>query len=318
MLALLAWVPGLILLGGVVFVVSTQFVQERRFARLLARAQPGWFLLAAVLQAGTYLTTGLAWRIPLRSGARRISLWTGARLALVKLTLDQAVPTGGVSGTVAVVRHLRRRGIGVTALGRVLVVELVGYYLAYSVAVFGGLAVLWFDRRLDTPVAVAATVFAVGAAVVPMALVWLIARRGWRPGRNLRRIPWLASLADETLEGIPDLRRAWKQILETAGCYLATLLLDAITLAVMLLAVGTQPALHGCFAALVMGQVAATLGIMPGGLGTFEAATIAVLTVTGTDTASALSATLLLRGFTFWLPMLPGLFLVRSGRRRRA
>jgi uncharacterized membrane protein YbhN (UPF0104 family) len=57
---------------------------------------------------------------------------------------------------------------------------------------------------------------------------------------------------------------------------------------------------------------------MPGGLGTFEAGSVAVLTLSGTDAASALGATLLLRGFTFWLPMVPGLLWMRRPRRADA
>jgi len=67
-----------------------------------------------------------------------------------------------------------------------------------------------------------------------------------------------------------------------------------------------------------MASVAATVGIMPGGLGTFEAASVGVLTLTGTSVTSALAATLLLRGFTFWLPMVPGLVLLRPARGRLA
>jgi uncharacterized protein (TIRG00374 family) len=91
--------------------------------------------------------------------------------------------------------------------------------------------------------------------------------------------------------------------------------LDAATLAVMLLAVGARPDPLSCFAAQVMAQVASTVGVMPGGLGTFEAGSVATLTLTGTPPAAALSATLLLRGFTFWLPMIPGLILLRRTER---
>jgi uncharacterized membrane protein YbhN (UPF0104 family) len=38
---------------------------------------------------------------------------------------------------------------------------------------------------------------------------------------------------------------------------------------------------------------------------------VAVLHLTGVSVEAALAATLLLRGFTFWLPMLPGMWLVR-------
>ena len=48
------------------------------------------------------------------------------------------------------------------------------------------------------------------------------------------------------------------------------------------------------------------MGIVPGGLGTFEAASVVTLRMVGVDIAVALAATLLFRGLSFWLPMLPG------------
>jgi hypothetical protein len=47
------------------------------------------------------------------------------------------------------------------------------------------------------------------------------------------------------------------------------------------------------------------------GLGSFEAALVSLLTLTGTGLEAAFAATILLRGLTFWLPMLPGLWLAR-------
>ena len=57
--------------------------------------------------------------------------------------------------------------------------------------------------------------------------------------------------------------------------------------------------------------MAATLGPIPLGLGTFEAACGGMLSLLGVAIETALAATLLLRGFTFWLPILPGLWLAR-------
>jgi len=60
-----------------------------------------------------------------------------------------------------------------------------------------------------------------------------------------------------------------------------------------------------------MASLAATVGPMPLGLGTFEAVCVTVLHLQGLSVEIALMATLLLRGFTFWLPMIPGLVLAR-------
>jgi hypothetical protein len=61
----------------------------------------------------------------------------------------------------------------------------------------------------------------------------------------------------------------------------------------------------------VCAAAAATIGPMPLGLGTFEAVCVAVLHLQSLSMEAALTATLVLRGFTFWLPMAPGLILAR-------
>ena len=55
----------------------------------------------------------------------------------------------------------------------------------------------------------------------------------------------------------------------------------------------------------------AMIGPIPLSLGTFEATCVAVLDLLGIPVAPALTATLLFRGFTMWLPMLPGMWLAR-------
>jgi uncharacterized membrane protein YbhN (UPF0104 family) len=65
------------------------------------------------------------------------------------------------------------------------------------------------------------------------------------------------------------------------------------------------------FACFMIASVTALMGPIPLGLGVFEAASVAALHLVGIELEAALAATLLLRGFTFWLPMIPGLWLAR-------
>lgn len=60
-----------------------------------------------------------------------------------------------------------------------------------------------------------------------------------------------------------------------------------------------------------------TLGVSPGGLGTFEAASVVTLGLAGVPVATALAATLLFRGVSFWIPLVPGLVLARLELRSR-
>jgi len=61
---------------------------------------------------------------------------------------------------------------------------------------------------------------------------------------------------------------------------------------------------------------------LPGNFGTFEASAVAMLALFRVPVEVGLTATLLLRGFTYWLPMAPGFWLSRrelkGGRRERS
>jgi Mg2+-importing ATPase len=54
---------------------------------------------------------------------------------------------------------------------------------------------------------------------------------------------------------------------------------------------------------------------VPGGLGAFEAASVLTLKLVGVSVPVALAATLLFRGLSFWLPMLPGVWFAHRAAR---
>jgi len=57
------------------------------------------------------------------------------------------------------------------------------------------------------------------------------------------------------------------------------------------------------FASFMLSTLARTLGVVPGGLGVFEAVSVTTLKLIGVPVAAGLAATLLFRVFTFWLPI---------------
>jgi len=60
-----------------------------------------------------------------------------------------------------------------------------------------------------------------------------------------------------------------------------------------------------------------TLGPIPLGLGSFEVTSTTTLHLSRVPIALAFAATMLLRILTLWLPLLPGLFLMRKAILRR-
>jgi Mg2+-importing ATPase len=87
--------------------------------------------------------------------------------------------------------------------------------------------------------------------------------------------------------------------------------LDAGTLWTLLAAVGAHATVGGVFASFMVASLFRTMGIVPGGLGTFEATSVLMLRLVGVELAEALSATLLFRFFSFRLPMVPGYWFSR-------
>jgi uncharacterized protein (TIRG00374 family) len=96
--------------------------------------------------------------------------------------------------------------------------------------------------------------------------------------------------------------------------------LDGATMQFCLYALGIHIHFSAAFSAFILASIVVTLGPIPMGLGSFEAVCIGMLRVGGVPFEAALSATLLFRGYTLWVPLLPGMFATRrqlKNRKRR-
>jgi Mg2+-importing ATPase len=103
-----------------------------------------------------------------------------------------------------------------------------------------------------------------------------------------------------------------------ASCLqLVTFLLDAATLWMLVRSLGAAAHPSHVFATFMIANLAGTVSFIPGGLGTFEAATVLMLKIDGISVAVGLSTALLFRGLTFFLPMAPGLWFSRRINRHR-
>lgn len=308
----LTWAFGFGLVATVAL-VATHYAEGRDFARLVEQAQPAWLVLGVLLQAGTYLAeAGSFWVILRHAGARR-PIGTLVRLAFSKLFLDQAVPSGGLSGTLLVINGLERRGVARATATAAVLLDLRAFYAAFAAALLAALALAWHSGHLTVTVAAFSGVFLAIAAV----MIVLLTR--WSHGRHLRwaeRLPGLRTLL-HTLEAAgPAVRSDFWLFARCLAFELAIVLLDAATVAVMLLAVGAPAHFGTVFVSFMLASVARTLGVVPGGLGTFEAVSVAALGSGGVPVAAALAATLLFRGLSFWLPLAPGLVLARLELRK--
>jgi uncharacterized protein (TIRG00374 family) len=216
-----------------------------------------------------------------------------------------------VGGTLLVVHGLIRRGIPQGLAMVSLLMDLLSFYAMHILAVVLALVILWTYHDLQPVILVLTTLFSAVAVLVPFAILWLN-RRGDRmaPGW-MRRLPGVARFLKSMVKAPTDTFRNPTLWLQTSVCQGAIFVLDAATLDAMLRAVGhpTPPAV--VFASFTMAMVVATLGFTPGSLGIFEGGAVAMLQLFNIPVEAGLAATLLLRAFTFWLPMLPGLWIAR-------
>lgn len=308
------WLSGAALLGTVIL-VARHFAEARAFVELAEHSQLRWLALAALLQVGTYLADAGSWRAVLARAGHTRPLRDFFTLGLAKLFLDQAVPSGGIGGTSLVVHGLERRGVPRPVSMAAVVVDLYAYYAAYFSALLCGYLAL-------DPAAGLGPIFAAGSAGLAVAglsvtLLLTALTTGWStriPGWLLRWSP-VAALVAAVSAADRRLARRVDLLARAFGYQLLIFALDAATLGVALRAVGVQLAPGAVFASFMLASLARTLGVLPGGLGTFEAACVATLHRVGVPVAAALAATLLFRGFSFWLPLLPGLVLTRREAR---
>ena len=309
----ISWLFGLAILAAVALFV-THRSEEQKLLRLVAHAKPAWLLLGLLLQMSTYIVVARIWqRIIIRAGISR-PLWSYMGLGLAKLFMDQVVPSGGMSGTLLVVRALDRRGIPRGTSMAAVVVGLVSYYAAYVAALAIALGVVWAHGDLTLFIVLPAAIFAPVAAGIPVTLVLM--SRGRKLPRWIQRLPIVGPALRALSEATPGLAHDGWLIARCMGLQVAIFLLDAGTLWIMLRALGRSVHPAQVFASFMLSTLARTLGPVPGGLGVFEAASVATLRLMGVPIAPGLAATLLFRGFSYWLPMAPGLLLARRETRR--
>lgn len=310
----LSWVPPLILII-ILAAAVIHFAEVERFVAMLRHAQPLWLLLAIAFQVTTYAAVSYGWAAVLTRAGSPQPLSRLFPVALVKLFADQAIPSAGMGGNVVLVERLIALGVPRGNAVAALLVSLIGYYVAYAGLALAMLLVLWFDGQATPLLVGLVTTFLLVAFAIPTLALWLRARGSKPLPPNVETLGFIHRIIQAIGEAPPALLHDRHLIVRVAGWNALVFLADAATLMACLAALGEPLRPSTAFIALMTSSIVATLGPIPMGLGSFEATSTAMLTTLGVRLEPALAATLLLRGFTLWLPLVPGMLLLRSRRR---
>ena len=309
------WALAAVLVAAVIGVVL-RFGEVKYFADILRHARPLWLLAAAGLQSLTYLFVAVGWWIVLRAAGSKTPMRKLFQLSLAKMFTDQAVPAAGLGGSLLMVDRLIAAGVPRGHAAAALILSTIGYYSGFTVLALTALLLLWLFGKANVILVGVVAVFLLISFAIPAAWLWL-SRRGERPlPKRLAKIKALRALMETVGEAPSKLLRNGALIAQLAFFNAMVFVADAATLSVCLLAVGKPASVLAAYVALIVAQMVVIIGPVPMGLGTFEGTCTGTLRLLGIGFEPALTATLLLRGFTLWLPLLPGMFVVRRLSKR--
>jgi uncharacterized membrane protein YbhN (UPF0104 family)/tRNA A-37 threonylcarbamoyl transferase component Bud32 len=261
---------------------------------LLRTADPRWMLIALALSALTY--AGAAWQL---SGfvLEKLS-FTRTVLAQLASSFVTLVTPAAVGGAALNVRYLQRRkippAVAAASVGVSQVVAFVMHILllVIFVAITGARSNSLRPPTWAYWVLAGLVVLVLIVLAVPRGRRLLRARLGPALGQIGPRLVAMVQRPAKLAEGIGG-------ALLLSTCYI-------LCLAASVLAVGGHIALTSAAVVYLTGAAIGSAVPTPGGLGAVEAALAAGLTATGMAAATAVSAVLLFRLLTFWLPVPAG------------
>jgi uncharacterized protein (TIRG00374 family) len=308
-------------LGPILLVVLITIValstEPRDYIKLVTQMQPVWLIVALLLQGGTYLSHAAVWKLGLGRVKERVPLTQLFYLSLSQQFINQTLPSVGLSGTAAVAGFLHRRGISHRAVALALGLNLLGLYLAHLLVFACAVTIIWFNHFLDTTLIYLTVIFSVVMTVILIVsgYIWFLASRNALPPFVMR-----FRTIRTFLSAVQDLPRGALfrgEILVPAIIFLTVIVvLDALTLWIVLYALGLHLSFALVFASHVVSSTTAMLLLVPGGIGVFEGSLTVMLNLFGLGIAPALAVSILFRGFTYWLPMIPGYLITQFEMRQ--
>jgi len=281
------------------------------FAKQAANAKAGPLIAAIACQTFTYFLVAFVWYLFLRQAGAPLKLASLVPLSLAKLFADQAIPSGGVSGAAFFLFALTRRGVRDKIAFRTFAYTTTAYFGAFLVAAIVSLAAL--ANAKNAPPALAASVSIFAAIMLTLALAALLAIL-YKPAAapewfNKSRLA--AKLADFAGAALRDIRHLPGLFARLTLLLLVVRVVDGFTVTLIAVAIDAPIPVFTGIVAVAIASIAATIGPVPMGLGTFEAGMIASLTAFGIRVEDALTITLVYRGLSLWAPLLPGFAIIQ-------
>jgi uncharacterized protein (TIRG00374 family) len=318
------------LLGAVLGVVVLLLLAGKRGElaaawRQLGQVSAAWLVAAAAAQALSLLAFAYLQRRVLHYSGTRVPMGGLTILTLANNAIASTVPGEPAVSSAYRYRYYRRWGASGASAGwtvfTILVAQAIGMSLLLLLGVLVALLGSTSAGAAGAAVAGLVIVAAAGAVLVRRDLILRLAGAGVRLARRVTGHPrgTAGARIETTLAQMRDIgfrRRsaAWVVVIAT-GVWLA----DFGCLLCAFGAVHAPVPWSGVLLAYGVAQIAATLPVVPGGIGIVEGSLAVILAAYGAGRVPALSAALAYRLVSFWLAIAvgwlsAGLLARRAGR----
>lgn len=315
------------ILAFIVFYIALRYVNKiADIETLLLQLSPEWLLVALGSQIATYILNSLILQTLLKDKRGSTNFITLFKISVVIMFVNQALPTGGVSGNGYVFNQLVKRKVAATSAFTALVLESICYYIAFLVmlAIFYSFYSHYAAHvpHVFTYTAITGFVFYTFLGIVMVLIssrkiVSFLLEKLQRFGRVKRYIEKadLPSLKDEYEGGVNELVKDKDRTLVAILLQLGIIVCDVITVFALMKGFHVNLPVDRIILGLLLSLVIGALPISPGSLIAYESAMTYFYTTLGVPVHAALVVTLLYRFFTFWLPIPIGLLLYRNLQR---
>jgi uncharacterized protein (TIRG00374 family) len=282
-----------------------------------------WLGAAALFEVAAYLSYNMLFRIVMVRGDSRVDWRESFQITLAALAATRLFNAAGAGGVALTAWALRRSGMEARMVACRMVAFLVLLYGVYMLALLlDGLALRTgllpgggaFALTV-VPAIVAAGIMCVFVAIalLPSDFERRLAHwsHGYRFARYARKLATApASMASGVRTAIDLVRSRNPQLLGAVGWWA----FDIAVLWACFHAFGDPPMIPVIVMGYLVGMIANILPL-PGGVGGVEGGMFGAFAAFGVDSGLAILAVLAYRGFSFWLPTIPGLIAYLQLRR---
>lgn len=286
--------------------VGFHFKEASTSLAVLKTANPWWIVLAFVMQLLTYFCSGGIFYEILRAAKLHLPLSRLAALSVERISVNQIAPAAGLSGNVYVFMAFRRFDIPRGISAEAVFLDTLSYHAAYALCTVLALGIVLGLHEGSTLIIGGLLIYLVVTAVILAGIFWLFSYTD-------RKLPtWLTRWSvfkevSRSLKAVRPERLQAPWVLSIVTVYqLLVFVLDAGTLWAIMRIIHSPLSLTIAFTVFMISSVAAAMSLLPGGVGSFEAACVLALRWFSVPLGAALTATLLVRALTLWIPLIPG------------